>query len=79
MSFRDHARAQADACARLGSPYTARVLRLLADHLRPGHTVADKLLGWPADRLDADAVALRLAGALHYLVLTRQAAMLARF
>lgn len=79
MSFRDHARTQADACARLGSPYTARVLRLLADHLRPGHTVADKLLGWPADRLDADAVALRLAGALHYLVLTRQAAILARF
>lgn len=79
MKFRDHARAQADACARLGSPYTARVLTLVADHLRPGHAVADRLLEWPADRTQEDAVALRLAGALHYLVLTRQAAMLARF
>ncbi|NBB98239.1 MAG: DUF2332 family protein [Alphaproteobacteria bacterium] len=79
MNFRDHARAQAEACARLGSPYTARLLRLLADHLRPGHIVADRLLDWPSDRLDPDAVALRLTGALHYLVLTRQAAILARF
>jgi hypothetical protein len=79
MSFRDHARTQADACEALGSAYTARVLRLVADHLCPGHTVADRLLGWPGDRLDSDAVALRLAGALHYLVLTRQAAILARF
>lgn len=79
MSFRDHAKWQADACARLGSAYTARVLRLIADHLRPGHAVADTLLAWPEDRLAADAVALRLAGALHFLVLTRQAPMLARF
>jgi len=79
MNFRDHAKAQAAACAQLGSPYTARVLALIADHLRPGHAVADRLLGWPADRMEDDAVALRLAGALHYLVLTRQAAMLARF
>lgn len=79
MSFRNHARAQAEACARLGSPYTARVLRLVADRLRPGHAVADRLLGWPAERVEDDAVALRLAGALHHLVLTRKAAMLARF
>lgn len=79
MNFRDHARAQAEACAHMGSPYTARVLRLMADHLRPGHSVADRLLAWPADRLDSDAVALRLSGALHYLVITRQAAILARF
>ncbi|MCC1480305.1 DUF2332 domain-containing protein [Roseibaca sp. Y0-43] len=79
MSFRDHARAQAAACEELGSAYTARILRLVADHLRPGHAVADRLLGWPGERLDNDAVALRLAGALHYLVLTRQAAILARF
>lgn len=79
MNFRHHARAQAVACTKLGSPYTARVLNLIADHLRPGHAVADRLLSWPADRLDSDAVGLRLAGALHYLVLTRQAAILARF
>lgn len=79
MSFRDHARQQAETCARLGSPYTARVLRLVADHLRPGHAVADRLLGWPSDRLSTDALALRLAAALHYLVLTREAAILARF
>ena len=78
MTFRPHARAQAEACAALGSPFTARILTLVADCLRPGSPVADRLLHWPPDRLHPDAVALRLAGALHHLVLTAQAPMLAR-
>ncbi len=78
MSFRAHARAQASACADLGSPLTARLLTLVADRLVPGTELADHLLNWPADRLNPDAVALRLAGALHYLVLTGQAPILKR-
>ena len=78
MTFRPHARAQAEACAALGSPFTARILTLVADCLRPGSPVSDRLLHWAPDRLSPDAVALRLAGALHYLVLTDQAPMLAR-
>lgn len=78
MNFRTHARAQAEACLALGSPFTARLLSLVADRLRPGTPVAETLLSWPADRLQPDAVALRLAGALHHLVLTGQAQVLAR-
>ncbi|MFN7003726.1 MAG: DUF2332 domain-containing protein [Roseinatronobacter sp.] len=78
MNFRTHAHAQAEACLALGSPFTARLLTLIAERLRPGAPVADRLLAWPSERLQADAVALRLAGALHHLVLTGQAPMLAR-
>ncbi|MBR3370223.1 MAG: DUF2332 family protein [Rhodobacteraceae bacterium] len=78
MTFRDHARRQAAACAALGSPLTARVLGLVADRLTPGRAVADRVLNWPEHRLKPDAVALRLAGALHYLVLGGQAPILAR-
>lgn len=78
MSFRDHARAQGDACGALGSPLMQRLLHLLADKLVPGREVADRLLGWPADRLRSDAVALRVMGALHYLVLAGAAPVLAR-
>lgn len=78
MTFRDHARRQAAACAALGSPLTARVLGLVADRLLPGRAVADTLLYWPEHRLKPDAVALRLAGALHHLVLCGQAPILSR-
>lgn len=78
MSFRSHARVQAQACADLGSPFTARLLMLISDSLRPGSPVAERLLHWPEDKLKPDAVALRLAGALHHLVLSGRAPMLAR-
>ena len=71
--------AQSEDCARMGSPLTARLLRLLADRLTPGGPVAggpvaDRLYRWPgsADALRRDAVALRLAGGLHALVLSGQ-------
>jgi hypothetical protein len=68
---------QADSCAALGSPFTARVLRLLADHLAPGNPVADRVLDWPGDPSGrADALALRLAAGLHALVLMGQSAVL---
>ncbi len=78
MSFAAHARAQAEACAALGSPFTARLLRLAAERLAPGSAVADRLLTWPEARMRPDAAALRLAGALHYLVLTDTAPALKR-
>jgi hypothetical protein len=65
-------RAQAEHCAGLGSPFTPRLCTLLADRLAPGAPIADRLLGWPGDPSPrADALPLRLAGALHALVLER--------
>lgn len=62
---------QARACDELGSPFTARLCRQLADRLRPGNAVADRVLNWPGDPSTAgDNVPLRLTGALHALVLS---------
>jgi hypothetical protein len=73
QAFRDQAR----ACAALGSPLTARVLAILAEDLGGG-AVAARVLGWPGNpSSSADAVALRLAGGLHALVLSGQAPGLA--
>jgi hypothetical protein len=61
---------QAGHCDAMGSPLTARVLRLLAADMPPG-PVADRVLGWPGDASSfGDAVALRLAAGLHALVLS---------
>lgn len=63
-------RDQAGHCAALGSPYTAEILTVIADHLRPGSPLADRLFAWPGDIGPMGAsVPLRLAGALHGLVL----------
>ncbi len=68
--LRDAFRHQADACETLGSPFMAGLMRLCADRLRPGTRVADRLLGWPGDvSSNGHSVPLRLAGALHGLVL----------
>ena len=62
--------AQAAICATMGSPFTARLCTLLGERLAPGAAVADRILGWPGDPGGrADAVPLRLAGALHGLVI----------
>ena len=60
----------------MGSPFTARLCALAADRLAPGGAVADRLLGWPGDPR-ADVLPLRLAGALHGLVLEARAPDLA--
>lgn len=71
---------QAEGCAGLGSPLTARVLRLLAAAMQPGTTVEDRVLGWQGNLArHGDAMALRLAGGLHALVLTGADAELAAF
>lgn len=63
--------AQATACDTLGSPFTARLCRLLGDRLDRTSETGRRILDWrgePSSR--GDAVALRLCGALHALVLT---------
>ena len=79
-AVRNSFRIQADACQALGSPFTARILRLLADGLTPGTTVADRVLAWPGDPAGrADALALRLAGGLHALALQGEPQVLRSF
>lgn len=69
-AVREVFREQARSCAKMGSPFTARVCALVADRMQAGGAVADRILGWPGDASYQGAtVALRLAGGLHGLVL----------
>lgn len=63
-SFRD----QANYCRTLGSPFTGALLDLAAERLVAGAAWAEPILNWPVDPR-ADALPLRLAGALHRAVL----------
>jgi hypothetical protein len=59
---------QAEVCAAMGSPFTARLCRLAAERLAPDGPVARRVLDWPGDPSNrADALPLRLAGGLHAL------------
>ena len=61
--------AQAVICDTLGSPFSAKVCRALAAGLDRSTATGRRALGWPGDAT-ADALALRLLGALHALVLS---------
>ncbi|WP_309645447.1 DUF2332 family protein, partial [Phenylobacterium sp.] len=66
-------RTQAKGCDLLGSPFHGALLRLAADDLEAGGPVAALLAPWADDDLRqmfADAMPLRLLGALHDLVLS---------
>lgn len=63
-------------CESLGSPFTAELLGLLADDGEAGGATAKLLADWRGDPI-ADALSLRLAGALHALVLRGAAPELA--
>ena len=63
-------------CESLGSPFTARLLAILRDDIAVGGTSAELTHAWPGDPV-ADALALRLAAALHALALTGSAPALA--
>ncbi|MCF8466419.1 MAG: DUF2332 family protein [Sneathiella sp.] len=68
-AVRDAFTAQAAACEKLGSPFTARLCRLAGERLKSGG-VAKKILTWQGDAsATGDSVPLRLMGALHALVL----------
>ncbi|MEM6388243.1 MAG: DUF2332 family protein [Pseudomonadota bacterium] len=63
-------RSQAKSCAHLGSPFMGAWCQLMAERLAPGDPVSNRLLDWPGDVTSAgQSVPLRLAGALHALVL----------
>ncbi|MEN0001537.1 MAG: DUF2332 family protein [Pseudomonadota bacterium] len=64
---------QARACASLGSPFTAAICQIVADHGLPESKTQARLAAWEGDpQGTGTAPALRLTGALHNLVL-RQA------
>ena len=78
MTLRKGLRAQADICTALGSPFTGRVLNALAEVLQPGTRLTNRLFDWPGDTSAAgDSVPLRLAAALHDIVLSNADATLA--
>jgi hypothetical protein len=59
---------QAGWCRKLGSPFTALLCETLAASLDAGTAIGREILDWPGDpRATADALALRVAGALHAL------------
>jgi hypothetical protein len=59
-------------CESLGSPFTARVLTILQDDIAAGGASAELARAWPGDPV-ADALALRMAAALHALALAESA------
>ncbi len=62
---------QAKACDALGSPFTARLCRALAEKLDTQTEVGKTILSWTGDPGPfGDSVPLRATGALHALVLT---------
>jgi hypothetical protein len=62
----DNFAGQAKACAALGSPFTARLCRMLPNVLDERTGFGRAVLGWP-DSARADALALRVCGGLHAL------------
>ena len=71
-------REQAAACAALGSPMYAELLTRAAADVEAGGPVRDVLAGYE-DAPGPSALALRLLGSVHRLVLSRQAGELATF
>jgi hypothetical protein len=57
---------QAESCEAMGSPFTARLCRVLAERLDLTTRFGRTILEWPGDPFD-DNVALRACGALHAL------------
>lgn len=64
-----HFASQAQSCDRLGSPFTADLCLQLPTLLDATTATGRRVLGWTGDPA-ADALALRLCGALHALVLS---------
>ena len=59
---------QAHYCIKLGSPFTASLCSLFAERLDNSTLIGERVLSWPGDPVaQADALPLRLCGALHGL------------
>jgi len=72
-AFRD----QVHWCGELGAPFTQRLLRAALADLKSGGWLARRIGAWSGNPV-ADALPLRVAGALHALALAGAAAALAR-
>ncbi len=70
---------QARACDLLGSPLTAFLLRGIMADYEAGGVSRDVLAGWEGRRQWETVLSLRLAAALHFLVLTGRAPGLAAY
>jgi len=71
-------RLQAEFCAKMGSPLYGELLARAADDIERGGPVAQVLDGWTGNPIP-DALVLRLAGAVHRMVLDGAAPELARY
>jgi hypothetical protein len=69
---------QVEWCRKLDASFTADVVETLADQLRSGGPLAELLPDWPGDP-SADAVPLRLSGALHSLALDPESPLAALY
>lgn len=78
MSVAAHFRSQATSCTTLGSPMYAELIARLADDIDAGGFTATVVQPWNAAP-GPDAVALRLVGAIHRLVLLGEAPALAAY
>jgi hypothetical protein len=64
-----HFREQAGFCEEYGSPFTAQLITCMGEDLTAGGVVAELVGAWPTNPR-ADALSLRLTGALHAAALT---------
>jgi len=74
---REAFREQARWCDRLGSPFTARLCRVLAETIDEDSAIGARVIGQAGDPM-AGALALRLCGGLHALVRNGEAPELAK-
>jgi hypothetical protein len=65
-------------CRGNGAPFTGNIVEAVRDNLERGGALAALAVPWPGNPL-ADALALRIAGALHLMVRTGRAGELAAF
>lgn len=72
-----HFAAQADACRRLGSPFTSALLAALAERLAAGDPALEPVTRFPGDPRSG-ALALRVAAALHRIAIDGRDRRLAR-
>ena len=79
MDLTEHFRFQARACADMGSPMYAELLHRCADDVSSGGVVGDVLIGFEGLSGTTSALALRLLGSVHRLVLERRADELAMY
>src|SRR5215471_251048 len=75
-SLVEHFAEQARFCDLYGSPFMARLIEALLADLQAGGPTADLVAEWPRSPR-ADAVAIRLSGALHAAALSGRAPALA--